>query len=660
MVAKYAVYLAVGPDFEPKSFFGPRQSCTVGWTSDPALEAELLARHGASEILPLGYPLPAYLAHWISSRLSQERSPLGTWKHCERSGSSLRRRLKTRALRSAAALLSREGFPPFLPELQPVRPESLDLPRPSPEECLQVLGLLKGRILLTREIGRGLCRTARRMGPWTLERVLQMICMDGGCLRAPGIEITGFGGMKCNRCGETREIERVDCAACGNARCPWCRECSSMGTVRGCDTLFAVAGGSLDGDAEGADAGWSLGIGSEAGPAPHAATEAHPREGQDLCGDPGEAACVHRLGILLTPAQARAAGAVLDFVEGGGKSECLVWAACGAGKTEVTFPAIAASLRRGHKVLLVAPRRDAIRGVEPRLRKAFGDHHVTLVLGGTGGSSWSCRTSIVAATAHQAIRFFREFDVVILDEVDAFPYHGSRMLQLAVARSRAQGGKLVLLTATPTEDLLGRAKRGDLALVTIPVRHHGWPLPEPCIAVDPTLGRFRGWNEVSGPGGGFEASPVLRDRLGASLERGAQILVFVPAVRLAELVADGLRRALGVRVEASWASDSGREAKLARFASGRSRVLVATTILERGVTVANLDVVVLFADWEATFDDRSLVQMAGRCGRVSSHPTGDVWFVGSKASRSMELAVKRIRETNRIAGAQGYLADFSE
>lgn len=65
---------------------------------------------------------------------------------------------------------------------------------------------------------------------------------------------------------------------------------------------------------------------------------------------------------------------------------------------------------------------------------------------------------------------------------------------------------------------------------------------------------------------------------------------------------------------------------------GDFQYLVTTTILERGVTFAGLNVLVLGADDEL-FNSASLVQIAGRVGRSTQCPDGDVVFLCSRKKK---------------------------
>ncbi len=64
------------------------------------------------------------------------------------------------------------------------------------------------------------------------------------------------------------------------------------------------------------------------------------------------------------------------------------------------------------------------------------------------------RTPLVVATTHQLLKFYHAFDLLIVDEVDAFPYVDNTMLYYAVrARQKGGDGLRIFLTATSTDEL---------------------------------------------------------------------------------------------------------------------------------------------------------------------------------------------------------------
>ena len=75
--------------------------------------------------------------------------------------------------------------------------------------------------------------------------------------------------------------------------------------------------------------------------------------------------------------------------------------------------------------------------------------------------------------------------------------------------------------------------------------------------------------------------------------------------------------------------------------------LITTTILERGVTFANIDVIV-FGAHHPVYNTASLVQIAGRVGRKSEFPNGTVYFLHEGRSLAMIHCRKQIMKMNQV------------
>ena len=413
----------------------------------------------------------------------------------------------------------------------------------------------------------------------------------------------------CQRCGATGQSLRwSDCASCGE-RCPYCEVCLGMGRSRYCTPLLRGVG--------------DLRVVESIG------------RWEDMLPE-----------LKLSPAQAAAAAEGVRFVREGRFSgevgeqairSFLIWAVTGAGKTEMIYPLIAAERSRGGRVLIATPRKDVVLELLPRLRAAFAGEQVVALYGGSE-QRWES-ASITVATTHQLLRYEAAFDLVVLDEVDAFPYHGDPMLAYAAHKACKPGAAFVMLSATPPPELQRAVKSGKLPCVKVPVRYHRHPLPVPVLR---------------GPG---RLLPLLRQ----SLERGAQGFVFVPQIaRLAPELAR-LRRLLAPgcapgAIDATSSQDPMRAEKVRRFRTGEIRILLTTTILERGVTIPKADVVVLGAD-SRLFDAAALVQMAGRAGRSAEDPYGKVAFLAKHRTREQYAACRQIRAMNRLARRLGYLRE---
>ena len=99
-------------------------------------------------------------------------------------------------------------------------------------------------------------------------------------------------------------------------------------------------------------------------------------------------------------------------------------------------------------MLWACPRRDLVTELAPRLQAALPEIEMAALHGQLRERYTDA--PLVIATTHQALRLFAAFDLVILDEVDAFPYADNPVLELAVLRAVRPGGKLIYLTATPS------------------------------------------------------------------------------------------------------------------------------------------------------------------------------------------------------------------
>ncbi|MEK5059522.1 DNA/RNA helicase [Paenibacillus sp. FSL H7-0326] len=420
--------------------------------------------------------------------------------------------------------------------------------------------------------------------------------------------------LRCRRCG-SMAAQQSACAACGSAACAYCEACLALGRSRSCALL-------LEGAALPAVRG-------TAGGSP-----------TDLVGRWG-----------LSPAQSAATGAALAYLarrreDARAKGRFLLWAVTGAGKTEMTYPLLDYILASGGSVLVATPRRDVVLELAPRVARAFPDTaRVTLY----GGSSerWQ-RGQLTLATTHQLLRFRHAFDLVIIDELDAFPYHNDPMLAYAAEACCKPGGSFIYLSATPPAQLQREAARGKLAHARVPVRFHRHPLPVPIYMKLPYVAQQIKQRKLP---------RELQLRLKRSLERGAQVFLFVTRISQIESFVVLLRASLpGIRVEGTSSEDPLRGEKVMSFRDREIRLLVTTTILERGVTVPMSDVFILDANTRL-FDDASLVQMAGRAGRSKDDPAGTVIFGAPEVNRAQKIAVNQIKRMNAIARRNGYLVD---
>ena len=82
------------------------------------------------------------------------------------------------------------------------------------------------------------------------------------------------------------------------------------------------------------------------------------------------------------------------------------------------------------------------------------------------------------------------------------------------------------------------------------------------------------------------------------------------------------------------------------FRKRRLMYLVTTAVLERGVTIKDLQVIVYRADHKI-YDSASLIQIAGRVGRKKDAPEGEVIFFAKKNTKHIQRAIKEIDAANK-------------
>lgn len=318
----------------------------------------------------------------------------------------------------------------------------------------------------------------------------------------------------------------------------------------------------------------------------------------------------------LTKAQKEISGKCSELID---HTDVLLYCVCGAGKTELVVESISKMLKRGKKVCFAIPRRQVVLELQTRLSEYF-PHAVTVAV--CGGHTRETDGDLIICTTHQLYRYTGAFDLLILDEPDAFPFRGNPVLH-GIAETACRGHR-VFLTATPDAHLLARVKKKEMVCLRLFRRPHGHDLPEPQIFIAPVV--------------------VLLIRLLFWLwEKETPRMVFVPTIREAHVLHRFL--SLFLRCSVCTSKTGNRDQVIEKFRREKAGVIVATTVLERGVTIPGADICVFHAD-HAVFDEASLIQMAGRAGRSFEHPDGRVLFLECRRGRPADQCRNTIREAN--------------
>lgn len=314
----------------------------------------------------------------------------------------------------------------------------------------------------------------------------------------------------------------------------------------------------------------------------------------------------------------------------------LIWAVTGAGKTEMTFASIHAALQAGQRVAYASPRIDVCMDLRPRYAATFPDEQIPLLYGGSQEPyHWA---ALMMMTTHQLVRFYKAFDVLIIDEPDAFPFNGSALLERAVKKAAKDRHSIFWLTATPSAFLVDQVKAGDLPVSILPGRFHGYPL------VVPTFSYVGNWRKKLSAG---QLPRKVKAFLAKEVTQKQFCLVFMPHIPLMKQLEALLKQQHpDWRLTSVSSQDPERLAKVKKAKEGAYDLLLTTTILERGVTFYAIDVAVLGAE-DQTFTSESLIQIAGRVGRHKDSPSGQVIYWHEGQTQAMRKARATIRLLNR-------------
>lgn len=332
----------------------------------------------------------------------------------------------------------------------------------------------------------------------------------------------------------------------------------------------------------------------------------------------------------LTDKQRHASDRIIEAIETK-QTEQLIHAVCGAGKTEMLFEGIALAIRQLKRVCLTSPRADVIRELLPRFRQAFPTTTIAGLYGDSGNNHQTAQLTL--ATTHQLLRYKNAFDLMIIDELDAFPYHADPSLPYATRRAQKSQSTMIYLTATPRDDLLKRKP----PTVFVPIRYHGEPLPVPTPILTYKLSQT-------------ELPNCFWKWYNQRQNKSRQLLIFTATINQAEHQRPSLIKKLPDKnITSVHAEDPDRIDKVQQFRNKEIDILLTTTILERGVTFPSVDVAVIDAGHDV-FDQAALVQIAGRAGRSPDDPTGEVVFIHDGYTRAIRDSLTAIQQMNKRAG----------
>ena len=328
-------------------------------------------------------------------------------------------------------------------------------------------------------------------------------------------------------------------------------------------------------------------------------------------------AFVRSLPFRLTGAQIRSLTAIAGDLDETKPMRRLLLGDVGSGKTVVALAAAVRAAAAGRQTAFLAPTSILAEQHAVTASRFLESAGVTFALL-TSATPDKERARLLAAVAsgetslllgtHALLERDLEFHalgVVIVDEQHRFGVR--QRVALAQRGAEGLGPHLLVLTATPIPRSLAMTLYGDLDLSPLDEKPPGRTPVATSIAsgvardVLPRLLR----EELDAGGSAFVVYPVVEESEKSDLKAATEMAASLAA--RAELVDAGVTLVHG-RLK-----PEERRAAIARFRSGESRVLVATTVVEVGLDIPDATLVVI--EHPERFGLAQLHQLRGRVGR---------------------------------------------
>lgn len=345
--------------------------------------------------------------------------------------------------------------------------------------------------------------------------------------------------------------------------------------------------------------------------------------GKEIIGDESypKKACYHLDYDLSDEQKELSNKLVKNYREG---KNTLVHAVCGAGKTEIVLEVIKYAINCGEKVGFAIPRRDVVIEIHQRFASIFKQNSVISVY---GGHTDIVQGDLIILTTHQLYRYNHYFDLLIVDEIDAFPFKDNDILEAFF--SRATRNHYILMSATPSKNILQTFHQNGNECLELFSRFHTYPLPVPRLIIQKSAFAI------------IKTISLVED----FVKRNKPIFIFAPTIEDCE----GLFQNVNTFIKGGEYVHSKRDNRkeiIENFRNGKYKFLVTTAVLERGVTIKELQVIVYLAD-HRIYDEHALVQIAGRAGRKKDAPTGEVIFIAHENTESITNAIREIERANK-------------
>ncbi|MFN0114987.1 MAG: ATP-dependent DNA helicase RecG [Paracoccaceae bacterium] len=324
------------------------------------------------------------------------------------------------------------------------------------------------------------------------------------------------------------------------------------------------------------------------------------------------------LHYTMTAAQARAVAEIAADMAGPERMNRLLQGDVGSGKTLVAFLALLIAAEAGGQGALMAPTeilaRQHLESLSP-LAEAAGVR-IDILTGRDRGTERAAKLAAVEAgetailigthSLFQKDVFFRDLRLAVIDE-----QHRFGVTQRMELGGKGEAADVLVMTATPIPRSLALASYGDMDVSVLDEKPPGRRPVRTALVATPRIGE-------------------VIAHLSRAVAEGRRAYWVCPLVEESEAVdltaaTDrflALRTSLGegvVGLVHGQMPPAEKDAAMADFVAGRTRVLVATTVIEVGVNVPEATIMVI--ERAESFGLAQLHQLRGRVGRGEDEST---------------------------------------
>lgn len=326
----------------------------------------------------------------------------------------------------------------------------------------------------------------------------------------------------------------------------------------------------------------------------------------------------YELSFELTPFQKDASNKTCNYISKG--YDVLLNSVCGSGKTEIVVETIKEYISKGLKVCYAISRKEVVIELAIRYKKIFKDARVVAVY---GGHHDELTGDFIICTTHQLFRYYKTFDLLILDEVDAFPLNNNETL-MNIAHNSCKG-RIIYSTATTNSFIYKYIKRRNYKEINLYVRPSLKPLVVPKVIFLPNIFSYIALYKL-----------LKKD--------DNQWLVFVSSKKKCKLLNKIYKRFFNTTYV--YSDLDNRRKNINDYKTKKHKIMFTTTVLERGITINDVNVIILY-DRKYAFSKESLIQMCGRVGRNINNPYGELYILSSSVDTNIIDCRKEIVGANK-------------